>query len=209
MSHRHQRGTNDADLQSRALNEYNATNPTFTYLKEWTYLKESSKFHLIRDWDPKSTRGEPSAKRSKTTSNSTDPQSFGSDARVNIDLNTTEEEGDNRETRYYRPGGRDAAKRAARGGSSSSNLGRSTFADDFEMLGEKLEGLTEVGKQRVEFGKNRLEIEQKKVEMRQEKQFAQDFKLLAIDTSHLPEADRLALEVMKNKIRAKHGLPQL
>jgi len=202
LSHRHQSGSSDADLQQRAITEYNATNPTFTYLREWEYLRGSSKFHLIRDWDPKSTRGEPTAKRSKTTSGSTGDHSQGSDARVNIDLNTTEEEGSTRETRFYRPIGRDAAKRAARGGASGSS-GKAALTDDFEMLGDKLEGLMEVGKQRVEVDKQRIQMEQRKMEMKQEKQ---DMKTLAIDTSHLPEADRLALEAMKARIRAKWGL---
>lgn len=189
----HQSGSNDADLQSRALQEYNATHPAFVYLQEWEYLRKSSKFNVVTDWDPKSTRGEPSAKRSKTTSSS-GPQSQGSDARVHIDLNTTEEEG---ETRGYRtrPGGRDAAKKAAHAGASGSS---GKYSEEFDKLGEKLEGLIEVGKQRVDMNREKLQL-------KKEKQVAADLKILATDYSFLPEADRQVAEEMKRRIREKYG----
>ncbi|KAD3067243.1 hypothetical protein E3N88_35123 [Mikania micrantha] len=96
--------------------------------------------------DPSRVRGEPSSKRSKTTSSSAGAQSMGSgsDARIHIDLNESEEEGETRETRetrFYRPGGRDAHKKAAHGSSSNKGL----YSDEFEKLGSKLEGLMEVG----------------------------------------------------------------
>ncbi|KAL8256432.1 hypothetical protein R6Q59_031499 [Mikania micrantha] len=206
LQHHHQSGTSDVDLQRNALTEYNATHPTFQYLAEWNYLKGSSKFHVISDWDPSRVRGEPSSKRSKTTSSSVGAQSMGSgsDARIHIDLNESEEEGETRETRetrFYRPGGRDAHKKAAHGSSSNKGL----YSDEFEKLGSKLEGLMEVGKQRVDLNKERLDIQKKKLELKKEKQFNKDCKTLAIDTSNLSEGERQVVEEMKRRIREKYG----
>nr|XP_043619849.1 uncharacterized protein LOC122591659 [Erigeron canadensis] len=154
----------------------------------------------------KATLGEPSTKRSKTTSDSAEPQSQGSNAQVEIDLNTTEEEGESlRERRYYRPGGRDKAKKASRAGSSSSS-GKVVYLEEFAQLGEKLEGLIGVGKERVELGKKRVDYELQKIKMKQDEQYNKDMTRLAMDTSRLIEVHRVAVETMKQRIREKHNL---
>nr|XP_043615676.1 uncharacterized protein LOC122587560 [Erigeron canadensis] len=195
----HNSGENDADKQSRALQEYG----NFSFLREWELLRYSSKFNVILTWDPKTTRGEPSSKRSKTTLGSEGAQNVGSEARIHIDLNEAGGEGDTRETRYIRLIGRDAVKRAARTGSLSSS-GMAATLKDFERLGDRLEGLMEIGTQRLNMNRQRMELEKKRMEIEEDRSLQRDIHTLAIDTSRVLEADRVAIEALKAKIHAKH-----
>jgi hypothetical protein len=73
----HQSGESDADVVKSVLAEFQGVyGKPFTFLRLWDKLRYSSKFHLVTDFDVKTTRGQPSAKRSKTTS-SNEPQSQG------------------------------------------------------------------------------------------------------------------------------------
>nr|XP_043612988.1 uncharacterized protein LOC122584960 [Erigeron canadensis] len=121
----YQSGSSQEDLISNAVSEYNAQFPIFKFLKEWQCLRRSSKWEVIDSWEAMSSPGEPSSKRSKTTSESSGQQSVGSSARVAFDLNDTYEgEPQPQLSRLGRPVGRDTAKKAGRGGGGVQGRGR-------------------------------------------------------------------------------------
>ena len=179
----HLSGANDATIQARALQEYQCTTgPAFQYLTEWEFLRTSSKFSQVVDFDSRPRRAEPAPKRTKTTSSS-EPQSMGSDARVHIDLNSTEEEGET--DRYIRPTGRDAAKKTAHAGSSAE------FNDTFQTITGQLEGLIGASNKRAELSERKIRLK--------------ELKMLATDYSHLDQPEREIMEQMKREIREKYG----
>ena len=206
----HQSGSSDADLQSMALAEHQGLGgPAFPFLREWTLLRRSSKFEEVMHQSVTKTRGEPTAKRSKTSS-SADPESTGSDARINIDLNETDDDETEEAPRYIRPVGRDAAKKAARAGESSSGL--APLQDEFEKLGTRIDGLLNIGKQRVELGKEKLRLKKEKEEREKErekrnkdKELQEDLEILNTDYSNLTGIQRHLAEQLKQRIMAKYG----
>nr|XP_043609828.1 uncharacterized protein LOC122581647 [Erigeron canadensis] len=199
-ANQHPNGASDETIQQRALQEYQAMKkPSFHYLAEWEYLRHSLKFAQVVDFDPESTRAEPSAKRLRTTS-SADPQSQGSDARCDMDPKITEEEGE----RYVHqcPIGRGTAKKATSSGSS----GWAKYTEMFEKISDKLEGLIDIGKKRVELEERKLELEERKLKLIETKQKRADLNILSTDYSHLSGAERQLAEQIKQDIREKYGL---
>jgi len=197
----HLSGSNDADLQRRALEEFQGLHGrAFAYLAIWEKLRRSSKFHMVVDFDPKKKMGEPSAKRSKTSS-SADQQSqgSGSDARCNIDLNEADEPG----FEYFqeRPIGRDKGKRA-----SASNLGMPNYTDSFEKLGSRLEGLMDISQARTNMSKEKLDLKKEKLKIKKAKEKREDMMIITTDYSHLQGTDREIMENMKRDLKEKWGL---
>jgi len=73
----HQSGENDSDVVKSTLAEFHGIyGKPFGLLAIWEKIRHSSKFHYVTDFDARRTRGQPSAKRSKTSS-SNEPQSQG------------------------------------------------------------------------------------------------------------------------------------
>nr|XP_043615957.1 glutathione S-transferase T3-like [Erigeron canadensis] len=165
-SNNHQSGANDTDVIKRALAEFHGTYKThFKYLDICEKIRWSSKFHYVTNTNVKTTRGEPTTKRSKTSS-SNEPQSQGSDARFEFDLNNMTED----ESAFLeRPCGRDAAKKAAHGGSSSSSgKGKAVarYSETFDNLSKKLDGLFEASRERINWASKRWRLDEKDLNKR-------------------------------------------
>ncbi|XP_035845836.1 uncharacterized protein LOC110943452 [Helianthus annuus] len=96
-------GQNDANVITKALEEYNATKGIFTYLRCWEPLRGSPKWANVPTMTSSVRR---KSKRSKTSS-SVDPDTPTSDAR-NVDLNIIVDDEENLE--LERPSGRRSAK---------------------------------------------------------------------------------------------------
>lgn len=240
----HQSGESDADVVKSCLQEYQGIyGKPFTFLPIWDKIRNSSKFHYVTDFDVLTSRGQPSSKRSKTSS-SAEPQSQGvslllifffflhisfcynymsyifmcltsffffltiqgSDARVNIDLNSFDEE-DDEPVFQERVRGRDAARRASFGGSSgSSGKGKGKYTETFESLSGKLDGLMNISKERLGLGKEKMEMEKAKQTDRQNVIKLAELKVLTTDYSHLGEPERSIMMKAQEDIRAKHGI---
>ncbi|XP_022019968.1 uncharacterized protein LOC110920037 [Helianthus annuus] len=201
-----QSGSDDAMLQANAQNEFRAEHKkAFPYLAIWQFLRTSSKFHIVIVFDPFKTRGQPSAKRSKTSS-SNDHQSTGSDARYQINLNDTEEdlEEPHEEADAFqppqRPVGRDRAKKAAQPSSSGVRI---DYTETFEKVTNKLDGLLQTSQQRINLKK---EHGDRKLKLKESRQKAIDLQILTSDTTNLTGAELALAEQMKQEIREKYNL---
>nr|XP_043611904.1 glutathione S-transferase T3-like [Erigeron canadensis] len=195
----HASGENDLDRVRKANEEYEGTyHKPFPYSSIWGKIRYSSKFYLVDKSVVRTNLGEPTAKRSKTSS-STDPvASQGSDARVNFDLNSFEELGDNDDEPVYqeRPIGRDASKKASRSGSSSGGKGKrkGKYMETFEGIAKKLDKLFDMSSKKIE-------LKEKKVKIMEEDR---DWKLLGTEYSHLEEPERSIMERKKQALREKY-----
>ncbi|XP_021978654.1 glutathione S-transferase T3-like [Helianthus annuus] len=201
-----QSGSDDAMLQANAQNEFRAEHrKAFPYLAIWQVLRKSSKFHIVIAFDPFKTRGQPSAKRSKTSS-SNDNQSQGSDARCQINLNDIEEdleephEEDNAFEPPQRPVGRDRAKKAAQPSSSGVRI---DYTETFEKVTNKLDGLLQTSQQRLNLKK---EHGDRKLKPKESRQKALDLQILTTDTTNLSGVELALAEQMKQEIREKYNL---
>ena len=208
VSNSRQSGADDATLQTLAQEEYRGTyggGQAFKYLAIWQVLRLSSKFNIVIDLDTFAHLGQPSAKRSKTSS-SAEQQSQGSDARCNINLNDIEEDAEEepREVdprqQLQRPIGRDRAKKAAQ---SSSSGGRVDYTDTIQQMTTRLDGLLQTNQERLNHKK---EIAQKRLELKQSRQQQRDFQFLTTDTSHLTGPELAMALQMKQQIREKYNL---
>ena len=86
------------------------------------------------------------------------------------------------------------------------------FSDDFEKLGERIDGLMNIGKQRVELGKERLQLkkekeqrEKERLEREKQKEVRDDLKILQTDYSHLTGLELQLAEQLKKRIMEKYG----
>nr|XP_043625788.1 glutathione S-transferase T3-like [Erigeron canadensis] len=197
----HASGENDLDRVRKANEEYEGTyRKAFSYSSIWGKIRYSSKFYLVDKSAVRTNLGEPTAKRSKTSS-STDPvASQRSDARVNFDLNSFEELGDNDNEPglQERPIGRDASKKASRGEAGSSSggkgKGKGRYMETFEGIAKKLDKLFDMSSKKIE-------LKEKKVKIMEEDR---DWKLLGTDYSHLEEPERSIMERKKQALREKY-----
>ncbi|XP_022033055.1 uncharacterized protein LOC110934175 [Helianthus annuus] len=188
------------------------------YQKEKTYWSRIYKvFRKLEDqeegyrdadviaFDPFKTRGQSSAKRSKTSS-STDHQSQGSDARSQINLNDIEEdlEEPHEEADAFeppqRPVGRDRAKKAAQPSSSGVRI---DYTETFEKVKNKLDGLLQTSQQRINLKK---EHGDRKLKLKESRQKALDLQILTSDTTNLSGAELALAEQIKQEIREKSNL---
>nr|XP_043611573.1 uncharacterized protein LOC122583213 [Erigeron canadensis] len=103
--------------------------------------------------------------------------------------------------------GRDVAKKAAHGGSSSSSgKGKAVarYSETFDNLSKKLDGLFEASRERINLGKQKVEIGRKRLESKNTQLKLAQLKVLSTDYGYLNEEDRSIMEKAKEEYREKY-----
>ncbi|XP_021970447.1 uncharacterized protein LOC110865496 [Helianthus annuus] len=191
-------GQNDANVITRALEEYNATKDTFTYLRCWELLRGSPKWANVPTITSSVRR---KSKRSKTSS-SVDPDTPTSDAR-NVNLNIIVDNEEDLELEQP-PGRRSAKNKRKKAESSSSN--HEILKQDFEEMNRRLQDIRDLGDRRLQTIEERNLENKKFVAIQESRQIEKDIKFLSKPIDHLTGDALILAQMRREQIRRKYGL---
>ncbi|GKA33738.1 glutathione S-transferase T3-like protein [Tanacetum coccineum] len=197
-------GAGDEDYIQKAMIHYQAEcGLPFKFRHCWEVLKDSPKFQEIAF--PNFNQGSQGSSKRQKSSGSSSFNAESGDASINLN-NTVNDEDDVQEIR--RPEGRDKAKAAAKNKGSKAS-GSSTMNDD--ALARLM--VTEMTAAEVAQREKFMELKMREVECREREIAAteyraqqEDIKLYLQPYDHLTGDQRLAMDEIRAKIKAKYNL---
>ncbi|GJX60842.1 hypothetical protein Tco_0292232 [Tanacetum coccineum] len=197
-------GAGDEDYVQKAIIHYeHEIGVPFRYRHCWDVLKDSPKFQEIAF--PNFNQGsEGSSKRHKSSGSSSFNTESG-DASINLNT-TVADEDEVQEIR--RPGGRDKARAAAKNKGSKAS-GSSTMNDDALarlMVNEMTSAEVQQREAFMELKRREVECREREIAATEYRAQQEDIKLYLSPYDHLTGEQRLAMDEIRAKIKAKYNL---